>query len=112
MNHWRTGAVTFTTVLGLIATPILLVTGFSPPAFAPLVDRLSSLYTLFGYWSSLHRADVALASRGTGAGIDRGPTSAGEARLHIIGLGAVSSSTRLCQVIQHKRVQKWQCWVA
>jgi hypothetical protein len=45
------GVRDFGTVLGLIATPILLVNAFSPAAFAFLVDRFGwqpSLYALFG----------------------------------------------------------------
>jgi len=45
------GTQGYGTVLGLIATPILLVNAFSPPAFAFLVDRFgwqTSLYALFG----------------------------------------------------------------
>jgi MFS family permease len=45
------GAHGYGTVLGLIATPILLVNAFSPAAFALLVDQFgwhSSLYALFG----------------------------------------------------------------
>jgi MFS transporter len=45
------GAQGFGTVLGLIATPILLVNAFSPAVFALLVDQFgwhSSLYALFG----------------------------------------------------------------
>ena len=45
------GTQGFGTVLGLIATPILLVNAFSPSAFALLVDWFgwqTSLYALFG----------------------------------------------------------------
>jgi hypothetical protein len=45
------GAHGYGTVLGQIATPILLVNAFSPAAFALLVDRFgwqTSLYALFG----------------------------------------------------------------
>jgi MFS family permease len=45
------GTQSYGTVLGLIATPILLVNAFSPAAFALLVDRFGwqmSLYVLFG----------------------------------------------------------------
>jgi hypothetical protein len=44
------GTQGYGTVLGLIATPILLVNAFSPAAFALLVDRFgweTSLYALF-----------------------------------------------------------------
>jgi MFS family permease len=45
------GAEGYGTILGLIATPILLVNAFSPAVFALLIDRFgwqTSLYALFG----------------------------------------------------------------
>src|SRR6185503_15938919 len=45
------GAKGYGTVLGVIATPILLVNAFSPTVFALLVDQFgwhTSLYALFG----------------------------------------------------------------
>ena len=60
------GAEGYGAVLGLIATPILLVNAFSPAIFALLVDQFgwqTSLYALFGCSHrhlDRHRADVAM----------------------------------------------------
>ena len=64
------GAKGFGAVLGLIATPILVVNAFSPAVFALLVDRFgwqTSLYALFGLLDShvaRDGADVPLVRRG------------------------------------------------
>ena len=64
------GAKGYGAVLGLIATPILLVNAFSPTVFALMVDRLGwqvSLYALLGVLDrhlDRHRADVTLVSAG------------------------------------------------
>ena len=60
------GAKGYGAVLGLIATPILLVNAFSPAIFALLVDQFgwqTSLYALLGLLDrdlDRHRADVPL----------------------------------------------------
>jgi Major Facilitator Superfamily len=59
------GAQGYGTVLGLIATPILLVNAFSPAIFALLVDQFgwqTSLYALFGC-SLLTWVSIELMSR-------------------------------------------------
>ena len=56
------GAEGYGTVLGLIATPILLVNAFSPAAFALLVDQFGCHYV------DSDGVDVALVSWGTKTG--------------------------------------------
>jgi hypothetical protein len=57
------GAPGYGTVLGRIATPVLLVNAFSPTIFALLVDRFGwhmSFYALLGCDLGRYRADVPM----------------------------------------------------